>query len=176
MLFFSWFPISRLHTKIRRINTLQDPIYCPVLPSPRKMPLICAHSPTATVALWGLSISSVDSGGWSMGFSRSSGGWPSPRDHTAQLEETHAWLNALQCHCAKEKTFNQYNRAFHTPTFYLKQKTYKKESYRHIDRQTNTCFSTFSLHTSHISRMKAFCNMESMIEAWNIERVSDFHI
>lgn len=43
------------------------------------------HSPTATVALWGFSISRVDSGGVSMGLSSSSGGWPSPRDHTAQV-------------------------------------------------------------------------------------------
>lgn len=47
--------------------------------------LFCTeNSPTATVALWGFSMSRVDSGGVSMGLSSSSGGWPSPRDHTAQ--------------------------------------------------------------------------------------------
>lgn len=44
-------------------------------------------SPTETVALWGFSMSRIDSGGVSIGLSSSSGGWPSPRDQTDGLTE-----------------------------------------------------------------------------------------
>lgn len=51
--------------------------------------VILVSSPTETVALWGFSMSRVDSGGVSMGLSSSSGAWPSPRDQT-DLRERHS--------------------------------------------------------------------------------------
>lgn len=124
--------------------------------------LLCCHSPTATVALWGDSISRVDSGGVSMGLSRSSGAWPSPRDHTGQLGKTHTWHSALHCHCARKNTAIQLrNPEIHPPfTFHLKVLVSPEESY--TDRRTHFfSLSVITLHTA--AEFKLFATWK----AWN---------
>lgn len=124
--------------------------------------LLCCHSPTATVALWGDSVSRVDSGGVSMGLSRSSGAWPSPRDHTGQLGETHTWHSALHCHCARKNTAVQLrNPEIHPPfTFHLKVLVSPEESY--TDRRTHFfSLSVITLHTA--AEFKLFATWK----AWN---------
>lgn len=111
------------------------------------------------MALWGFSISRVDSGGVSMGFSRSSGAWPSPRDHTGQVGETHTWHSALHCHCARKKYHSTVEEFIHPPfTFDLKVLALPEESY--TDGQTNS-LSVITLHTT--AEFKLFATWK----AWN---------
>lgn len=78
--------------------------------------LVCrtVSSPTETVALWGFSMSSVDSGGVSIGLSSSSGGWPSPRDQTDDLTEKDS-VTEFSTVAVHGET-KQHNRGIVTPT------------------------------------------------------------
>lgn len=67
--------------------------------SPLQPSSLYFHSPTVTAPLCGLSTSNVDSGGVSMGLSRSSGDCPSPRDHTESVRrDTHTRTHAYTHH------------------------------------------------------------------------------
>lgn len=106
-------------------------------------------SPTETAALWGFSMSRVDSGGVSIGLSSSSGGWPSPRDQTNDSTERDSMTQSSRRSLFKERWSDTVEELLFPP-----------ES--HTDRQTDT--DTFSLsHTkSFSSRIEALRHMESM--------------
>lgn len=130
--------------------------------------VFCRHSPTATVALWGFSISRMDSGGVSMGLSSSSGAWPSPRDHTGQVGETHAWHSALSVVTTKQTESmiqihsNTAEREIVTPTFRFSCVQVSPEE-SHTDKTDTFCFSLTFSHQHVIQQPTlALCNMESV--------------
>lgn len=133
--------------------------------------MLCCHLPTVTAALWGFSISRIESGGVSMGLSSSSGGWPSPRDHTGQLGERHTWHRALHCRCAKTQYRNTFKKLIHPPfTFHLKGLASPKESYR--DRQTHCSHFQTSHHTA--AEFKLFATWKAWNKYENTELASNF--
>lgn len=72
-------------------------------------------SPTETVALWGFSMSRVDSGGVSIGLSSSSGAWPSPRDQTDDLTERDSMTQSSRLSPFKEGWSKTVEELLHPP-------------------------------------------------------------
>lgn len=131
------------------------------------------------MALSGFSISRVDSGGVSTGFSSSSGAWPSPRDHTDQLKETHTWHSALYCHYAKKKNQKKKNQAswrFFTPTFHVWSEPFYSYQRRvtQTNRQTDGQIFSLSVVTLHsAAELRHFATWKAWKQTtWNTEKAS----
>lgn len=147
------------------------------------LPVFCRHSPTATVALWGFSTSRMDSGGVSMGLSSSSGAWPSPRDHTGQVEETQAWHSAPSI-VRTRQTENiiqirsntaERERLLHPPFAFHVLKVSPEEVTQ--IRQTHFVFLSH-FQSSHVIQQPTFtlalCNMESVKQTmWKQNKTLD---